>query len=184
MWITTQDLLGLSSMPKTAQATQQIVEDKQGKPMLAPYPPSSLHRWNGKAWEITAENQQQLLVDSKTRKLSQINAAAQTFVSQVAKLDETPDFEQATWQEQANEARAWFADNNTPTPKLALLAQMRGVLLDVLRQKCYEKAQLFYQLSFVVAGKRQGDGNRCHFIYTQHQKGFQITTKNTDTLFF
>ena len=51
-----------------------------------------------------------LLVKEKMQKLAEINSAAQDFVRQAAKLDETPEFEQQTWQEQANEARAWLAD--------------------------------------------------------------------------
>lgn len=132
-----------------------IVEDGRGRPMLADPPPSDYHEWNGVEWEITPENAVKHFADAKVRKLNEINKKAQDFVRDMAKLDETPEFEQATWQEQANEARAWFADKSTPTPKLDLLAMLRGVPPEILRQKCYEKAQAFYQLSFAVAGQRQ-----------------------------
>ncbi|MDG4947389.1 hypothetical protein NYR72_01825 [Actinobacillus equuli subsp. haemolyticus] len=119
--------------------------------------PSEAHSFNlkTKQWTIDTGKQAALLVKAKMQKLAEINSTAQNFVRQVAKLDETPEFEQQTWQEQANEARAWFADKSHPTPKLDLLAQLRGVPADILRQKCYEKAQAFYQLSFAVAGQRQ-----------------------------
>ncbi|VEB25780.1 Uncharacterised protein [Actinobacillus lignieresii] len=117
--------------------------------------PSVWHTWDGKTWAISVDKQAERLAQLKINKLTEINNAAQDFVRQAAKLDETPEFEQQTWQEQANEARAWFADKSHPTPKLDLLAQLRGVPADILRQKCYEKAQAFYQLSFAVAGQRQ-----------------------------
>lgn len=134
---------------------KQIVAGKDGVPMLAEPQPSQYHHWDGKTWVISDEQQTNYLAQQKALKLAEINRKAQEFVAQIAKLDETPEFEQATWQEQANEARAWHADPNTPTPKLALLANLRGVPLDVLRKKCFEKAQAFYQLSFAVAGQRQ-----------------------------
>lgn len=136
-------------------AGKQIVEGKDGVPMLAEPQPSQYHHWDGTQWAISAEQQAEYLAQLKASKLNEINQKAQEFVANVAKLHETPEFEQATWQEQANEARAWHADNNTPTPKLALLATLRGVPLDVLRRKCFEKAQAFYMLSFAAAGQRQ-----------------------------
>lgn len=134
---------------------KQIVAGLDGIPMLAEPQPSRYHEWNGTAWVISEERQAEYLAQLKALKLNEINQKAQEFVANVAKLHETPEFEQATWQEQANEARAWHADNNTPTPKLALLATLRGVPLDVLRRKCFEKAQAFYMLSFAAAGQRQ-----------------------------
>lgn len=136
-------------------AGKQIVTGKDGLPMLAEPQPSHYHEWDGTQWAISAEQQAEYLAQLKASKLNEINQKAQEFVANVAKLHETPEFEQATWQEQANEARAWHADNNTPTPKLALLATLRGVPLDVLRRKCFEKAQAFYMLSFAAAGQRQ-----------------------------
>lgn len=134
---------------------KQIVTGLDGLPMLAEPQPSQFHEWDGSQWVISEEQQAEYLAQLKASKLNEINQKAQEFVANVAKLHETPEFEQATWQEQVNEVRAWHADNNTPTPKLALLATLRGVPLDVLRRKCFEKAQAFYMLSFATAGQRQ-----------------------------
>lgn len=130
---------------------------KDGRLIERGYIPSEYHSWdfNHDKWVIPPEKQNENLDQLKKQKLTEINLAAQAFVAQTAKLSETPEFERATWQEQANEARAWFADKSHPTSKLDLLAQLRGVPADILRQKCYEKAQAFYQLSFAVAGQRQ-----------------------------
>lgn len=104
---------------------------------------------------VLAEPEPVTLSELKATKLAEINRKAQAFVAEVAHLNDTPEFEQQTWQEQANEARAWYADNNMPTPKLDLLAKIRGIPVNTLRQKAYEKAVAYYNLSFVVMGQRQ-----------------------------
>ncbi|SUB20773.1 Uncharacterised protein [Pasteurella bettyae] len=134
--------------------------DDSGKLTCSGKSPSPLHIWNGSQWILDEQAKERLLVQAKTEKLTEINSKAQAFVSKIAKLDETPEFEQATWQEQANEARAWANNPEIDTPKLALIAIMRGVPLNILRQKCLEKVNAFYQLSFAVAGQRQGFEDR------------------------
>ena len=91
----------------------------------------------------------------RAAKLTEINNKAQAIVNQVAELDKTPDFERATWQEQANEAIAWHADNSTPTPTLDTIARHRNVPVEALRQKAYEKTISFRHLTNTIAGQRQ-----------------------------
>ncbi len=91
----------------------------------------------------------------RAAKLAEINEKAQAIVNKVAELDKTPAFEQGTWQQQANEAIAWHADNNTPTPTLDTIAQNRNVPVEVLRQKAYEKTMQFRFLTNTIAGQRQ-----------------------------
>ncbi|MDO9668493.1 hypothetical protein Q7540_12245, partial [Glaesserella parasuis] len=74
-----------------------------------------------KRWRLPNEEERQAerqayLEALRIAKLNEINEKAQNFVCHHAELKKTPDFERATWQEQANEAIAWHADNNTPTP--------------------------------------------------------------------
>ena len=70
-------------------------------------------------------------------------------------MDKTPKFEQITWQEQANEAIAWHADNSHPTPTLDTIAKNRNVPVELLRQKAYEKTVAFRHLANTIAGQRQ-----------------------------
>lgn len=112
-------------------------------------------------WRLSNETErekerQAYLEILRAAKLAQINDKAQAIVNQVAELDKTPAFEQGTWQQQANEAIAWHADNNTPTPTLDSIAQNRNVDAAVLRQKAYEKTMQFRFLTATIAGQRQG----------------------------
>lgn len=133
--------------------------------------PSEAHSFNlkTKQWTINAEKQAALLVKAKMQKLAEINSTAQNFVRQFAKLDETPEFEQQTWQEQANEARAWVDDPTAQTPTLALIAQMRGVPIDTLRQKAYEKAMAYQTVAAIVVGQRQAYEDRLNQAETLEQ---------------
>ncbi|MDG4923208.1 hypothetical protein P9J58_04950 [Glaesserella parasuis] len=113
-----------------------------------------------KRWRLPNEEERQAerqayLEALRIAKLNEINEKAQNFVCHHAELKKTPDFERATWQEQANEAIAWHADNNTPTPTLDTIAQNRNVPVVVLRQKAYEKTMQFRFLTNTIAGQRQ-----------------------------
>lgn len=122
-------------------------------------------------WEITAQkyDEQAVISAEKSAKLAEINAKAQAFVNQLAHLDETPEFERETWPIQREEAKAWFADRNAETPTIALIAQMRGVPLDVLRQKAFEKAMAYQTVAAVVAGQRQAYEDRLNRAETLEQ---------------
>lgn len=97
----------------------------------------------------------ELLMLAKSDKLVQINRQAQAYINQKAGLNDVPEFEVQTWTIQALEAKAWHADNSTPTPTLDTIAAARGVAVEVLRQKAYKKAVKFEKLSAYVAGRRQ-----------------------------
>ncbi|MBF6983893.1 hypothetical protein IXK21_11135, partial [Pasteurella multocida] len=71
------------------------------------------------------------------------------------KTYETPEFERDTWLTQRAEAIAWKQNPNSPTPTLESIATNRGVPLDVLREKAYQKSVLFATLSSTIAGQRQ-----------------------------
>lgn len=146
---------------------KQIVE-QDGKPVLVAPPPSSYHHWGGSGWVIDPE-QQAVISAEKSAKLAEINAKAQAFVNQLAHLDETPEFERETWPIQREEAKAWQIDPHATTPTLALIAQVRGVPLDVLRQKAFEKAMAYQTVAAVVAGQRQAYEDRLNRAETLEQ---------------
>lgn len=97
----------------------------------------------------------ELLMLAKSDKLTQINTQAQAYINKTAGLNDVPEFEVKTWIVQALEAKAWHEDNSTPTPTLEIIAQARGVPVDILRQKAYKKVIKFEKLSAYVAGVRQ-----------------------------
>lgn len=140
-----------------------------GKLHTSGKPPSLYHYWNGKEWELSKERQQAVISAEKSAKLAEINAKAQAFVNQLAHLDETPEFERETWAIQREEAKAWFMDNAAETPTLAMIAQVRGVPLDILRRKAYEKAIAYQTVAAVVAGQRQAYEDRLNRAETLEQ---------------
>lgn len=106
--------------------------------------------------EINIDEYQELnLVLLKKEKLNAINKQAQQFIDEVANIDSTPNFERETWQEQETEAKAWKKNNQASTPVLELIARTRGVDLNQLREKAYQKALAYRQISAVTAGQRQ-----------------------------
>jgi len=92
---------------------------------------------------------------AKTAKLEEINNRAQSFVDVATGAANTPAFEVATWQLQGTEAEAWHADNTAPTPNLDSIAARRGIPVELLRQKAYEKSVAYKALTSAVAGQRQ-----------------------------
>lgn len=131
--------------------------------------PSQYHDWDGEQWVINPEQQQAVILTEKSAKLAEINQKAQAFINDLAEYDKTPAFERDTWSIQRAEAKAWFADNNAATPTLDLIAQMRGVPLDVLRQKAYEKAVAYQQVTAIVAGQRQAYEDKLNAAETLEQ---------------
>lgn len=148
---------------------KQIMPNKEGFPILTEPAPTPYHTWNGSEWTLSDTQQQAVISAEKSAKLSEINTKAQAFVNQLAHLDDTPEFERETWSIQREEAKAWFENNAEETPTLALIAQARGVPLDVLRQKAYEKAKAYQTVAAVVAGQRQAYEDRLNRAETLEQ---------------
>lgn len=142
---------------------------EKGKLKTSGKAPSPYHKWQGKKWVIDSERQQAVISAEKSAKLAEINRKAQAFINDLAKYNETPQFERDTWLEQAKEAKAWVEDPATKTPTLALIAQMRGVPLNTLRQKAYEKAMAYQTVAAIVAGQRQGYEDRLEQAETLEQ---------------
>lgn len=66
----------------------------------------------------------------------------------------TLETERSSWSVQEVEARAWAADNSTPTPSLSVLANARGVPLSLLVEKVIQKADLYKMYYFYFQGIR------------------------------
>lgn len=158
-----------------------IIADSNGNPILIDRPPSDYHEWDGSQWVLPEAGLQAVISAEKSAKLAEINRTAQALVSQLAQLNDTPEFERATWQEQAREALAWHADNHTATPTLAEIARNRGVPLDLLRQKAYEKTVQFRHLTNTVAGQRQALEDRLKAAQTLEQIAAINITFNLET---
>ncbi|WP_244141771.1 hypothetical protein [Mannheimia bovis] len=142
------------------QASGKQIVEQNGKPVIVDAKPTPYHEWNGKKWILPKSQQQAVISAEKSAKLAEINQQAQAFVNDLAKYDETPSFERDTWLEQAKEAKAWVEDSTAQTPTLTLIAQMRGIPLDTLRQKAYEKAMAYQTVAAIVAGQRQAYEDR------------------------
>lgn len=99
---------------------------------------------------ITKEDKFQ---QSKEGKQAQINADFSK--SAAALTDGYPEAERMTWAIQQQEALAWAANNETPTPYLDGLAAARGIDPWEMRQKTLDQTQLFMQASQQLVGKRQ-----------------------------
>lgn len=104
---------------------------------------------------ISATEQADYFAALKQTKLAEINNKAQAFVTAQARLNEVPDFEIQTWEQQRVEALAWSDDQAVETPILAAIAEARGIDLDTLRAAALRKAQAFSLLSAHIAGQRQ-----------------------------
>ncbi|MFC0995974.1 hypothetical protein ACFGZ1_06270 [Pasteurella multocida] len=124
-------------------------------PMLVPTRPSECYEWVDGQWVISDEKASELLAVAKTKKLKEINHAAQEYVDGIAKTYETPEFERDTWLTQRAEAMAWKQDPSAPTPTLDRIAMNRGVDSILLKEKAYQKSMLFTMLSDTIAGQRQ-----------------------------
>lgn len=147
---------------------KQIVEQK-GKPVLVEQQPSPYYEWNGKKWVLPKAQQQAVISAEKSAKLAEINQKAQAFINELAEYDKTPAFERDTWPIQRDEAFAWQADNTKPTPTLDLIALSRGVPVETLRQKAYEKAIAYQQVAAIVSGQRQAYEDKLNATETLEQ---------------
>lgn len=118
-------------------------------------------------WQVVAKSDYNpdpatALAKAKAAKLHEAAEAAQRFIDAVAGLDGVPQFERDSWASQGQEAQAWAADHNAPTPILAGIAKARGVPLDVLRERALAKSNAYTALTASVAGQRQAIEDRVH----------------------
>lgn len=96
---------------------------------------------------------EELLERAKEDKLAEINAACQSILE--ALTPTYPERELTTFDKQESEARAYLADDTSPTPLLSALAAARGIGLDDLVQRVIIKADAFAAASGNIIGQRQ-----------------------------
>lgn len=176
-------VVGLHTIPANAKAVSEadfvaltdgrskgreivLIDDKL---TLTPVKPSAYHLWDGQTWVLSAKLQQAAIFEAKSAKLAEINTKSQEYINQLTGYNDTPPFERDTWPVQREEAKAWFADNRTDTPNLARIALLRGVPLNELRNKAYQKAVAYEGISFDVAGLRQGYEDKLKAAQTLEQ---------------
>lgn len=93
------------------------------------------------------------LLELKAIKLNEINISYQ---QAIATLTPTyPDDERLTFDKQEQEARAWLADNSTPTPFVDALAVGRQMNKAELVSRIIAKADAFALASGSLTGQRQ-----------------------------
>ena len=109
--------------------------------------------WDGEKPVIKPEYHDEWLGGIKARKLTEINDAYQ---QAIATLTPTyPDDERLTFDKQEQEARAWPADNSTPTPFVDALAAGRQMDKAELVSRIIAKADAFALASGSLTGQRQ-----------------------------
>lgn len=97
--------------------------------------------------------EQEVLPQAKADKLEEVNSAYQVAI---ATLTPTyPDDERLTFDKQEQEARAWLADNSTPTPFVDALASGRQMDKAELVSRIIAKADAFALASGSLTGQRQ-----------------------------
>lgn len=107
---------------------------------------------DGSSYTIVAIPEPEL-PELKATKLNEINALYQ---QAIATLTPTyPDDERLTFDKQEQEARAWLADNSTPTPFIDALAAGRQMDKVELVGRIIAKADAFATASGLLTGQRQ-----------------------------
>lgn len=157
------DLVDVSQDDHDRIANRAIGEDfvisSDGTVTIIPARPSLAYDWDGSEWILNKDKQTDLIAASiaraKADKIDEINSRAQDYINIATGASDTPAFEVQTWSMQSTEAKAWHADNNAHTPMLSIIANQRGIPVDVLRAKAYSKAIAYEQIVAVVAGQRQ-----------------------------
>lgn len=171
-WVYLPDLRGQTAY-RTDNGTAETLTEIGALPdhlTLLP-PPSEHHTWDGETWTLDPNTAERIAAEqfqaARVAKLAELNRAAQTFVNHAAGLDSVPDFEIRTWAIQELEAKAWHTNPEADTPMLDSIAAARGVPPEILKQKAYEKAMKFEQLTAYTAGLRQGIADKIAAAQTQ-----------------
>ena len=102
---------------------------------------------------LTPEPEPEPLETVKARKLEEINFAYEQAISTLTPT--YPDDERLTFDKQEQEARAWLADNSTPTSFVDALAVGRQMDKAELVNRIIAKADAFAIASGLLTGQRQ-----------------------------
>lgn len=148
---------------------KQIIADKTGNPVLIDPQPSAAYELNldSLTWEISPEKQTALFAQQKESLLNKLADKADQLKNSL--LAGYPQTEIESFYHQEKEALAWQADHNTPTPMLAQIARVRGVLLEVLISKVIEKSAQFAVAIGIIIGQRQAFEDRLLALKTPEE---------------
>ena len=141
-------VLTLTPQPEFNDWTHELSEDK---------PEQRDGKWY-QTWVLTPvthtpEEESERLKAIKANKLAEINSAYQQAI--VTLTPTYPDDERLTFDKQEQEARAWLADNSTPTPFVDALAAGRQMNKAELVSRIILKADAFALASGSLTGQRQ-----------------------------
>lgn len=152
--LATRNEIGLESEQRYELSNIYCV-DKQIH--VRPEQPTPFHVWQSekRKWFLSKAAEKQAFQAAKAAKIAELNRTAQNFINQATGADKLPEFEVQSWKNQADEARAWAADNALATPILDQIALERGISADELKQKVLEKAKQSDMVVAVVVGQRQ-----------------------------
>lgn len=86
-------------------------------------------------------------------KFSELHDNADALIQDV--MNNYSEVEKETWATQRAEAEAWFADNNSLTPRIDRLSELRGVDRLIMIQKVLDAITALEDLSFEIVGMQQ-----------------------------
>lgn len=104
--------------------------------------------------DITIDHKAELAT-AKVAKLRTLATQSQQFIDAQTQPTPVPDFELKTWVVQGQEAKAWAADPQTPTPVLDQIAAARGIDPTILKTAALRKTLAYEALTAHIAGQRQ-----------------------------
>lgn len=129
-----------------------MLRDRSEKPVYN----NELRKWTIENISPTERNKPKVpLAELKIQKLAELAKNADNLVNRHAGVDVIPQAELQTWVLQSAEAMQWKKDPTSSTPILEAIAKIRGVNLNELREKAYQKAYAYQQLVTYVVGMRQ-----------------------------
>lgn len=101
--------------------------------------------------------EQQCLFDVKNLRINELNNDFNALIEKTLG-EAVPQTEMLTWETQERESKEFLQSSprdSTLAPTMAMIAQNRGVDLEILCQKCLEKSEKYRSISAIMIGKRQ-----------------------------
>ncbi len=93
------------------------------------------------------------LASTLSKKIAEIDAAYNAAIAVISAS--YPETERNSWAKQELEARAWTADNNSPTPLLTAISTARGTTIADICSRVITNADAYAVYAGATIGKRQ-----------------------------
>ena len=151
---------GGSSIPGEPQGAWWDGETWQEKPAA----PSKYHtfNWGTHSWEDTRSDEQKAADAAAELSAAKASKVRELTKAMSAALDEFksgyPEDEQSTWQQQADECKAWFASSSPSAdrvPWCAACASARGIELNDFMGKVKSHVEAYSKASAEAVGRRK-----------------------------